>query len=254
MPNGAGLNGGGSRNTKRHNIPVPGCCSNKKYFVFTVGSWSSGETESNAQGLNYSLVDLTLNGGLGDVVAKNISLVNISETNPQRKGFVTEKLTATEDGAGGYWVLAHGNKTANYFANGQQFYAFHITNSSIGTCVNPIVDTLPANLVISTVAGTFGISPISTGVVGQMKFSSSGKKIACAEYHNGKAFLFDFDPITGIVLISACFNSGIIVQRIIMELSSPKMKRMFILLSTIHFLPKFIKHRLIILIFHILLQ
>lgn len=199
MLNGGSLLGGSSATQSAIIVPVPGCCDSKKYFVFTIGSWSSGENESNAKGLHYSIVDLTLNGGLGEVVLKNIPLVDPSVSDPVRKGFVTEKLTAMGDGSGGYWVLSHGNKTPTYTLNGKRFYAFHLTPTS--NCSTPSVDTISPNFITTDIGPEFFIVPNSTssGVVGQMKFSQAGNKIAVAECSNQKVYLFDFNQLSGVV-------------------------------------------------------
>ncbi|MBP6430682.1 MAG: SprB repeat-containing protein [Ferruginibacter sp.] len=203
MPNGTGLFGHESATQSAIIVPVPDCCDGKKYFIFTLGSWSAGETEANANGFYYSIVDLTLDGGLGEVIAKNIPLVTPTVIEPARRGFTTEKLTATQDGNGGYWVLAHGNTTATRSSNGKRFYALHITPQSIGTCLNPSVDTssTSGNFVTTDIGTVYGkvATPVNNGLVGQMKFSPTGSKVALAERTSGGIALFDFNLTTGVL-------------------------------------------------------
>ena len=74
MPNGSGLFGHSSSTQSGIIVPKPG--STTQYYIFTVDAADNGL----AHGLCYSLVDMTLNDGLGDVVTteKNISLVPLA--------------------------------------------------------------------------------------------------------------------------------------------------------------------------------
>src|SRR5688572_27382027 len=77
MPNGTGLMGGTSASQSAMILPVPG--NSTQYYIFTVPNTASG-------GLTYSMVDMTLAGGNGDVTTKNAALGAVN---------VAEKLTAT---------------------------------------------------------------------------------------------------------------------------------------------------------------
>lgn len=66
MLNGDSLKGGSSASMAATIVPWPG--QSKKFFVFTVAH------EGEPDGLCYSIVDLTLNNGLGEVTQKNIQL------------------------------------------------------------------------------------------------------------------------------------------------------------------------------------
>lgn len=91
MANGTGLNGNTSATQSSLIIPVP--CSTTQYYVFTLYS------QAMIYGLSYSMVDMTLNGGLGGVTTKNTSVSG---------QFVTEKLTAIKHANGqDYWVIYH---------------------------------------------------------------------------------------------------------------------------------------------------
>ena len=67
MPAGNGLFGNGAATQTA--IIVPGPQSTTKYYIFTV------DTNGGPRGLCYSEVDMSLNGGLGDVTVKNIQLI-----------------------------------------------------------------------------------------------------------------------------------------------------------------------------------
>jgi len=163
MPNGIGLNGNSSSTQSAIIVPKPN--STTLYYIFTV------DFEGGVNGLQYSIVDITLNSGLGDVTStKNVLL----------RTPVCEKLTAVKNVDGnGYWVVAHGYGNSS-------FLAYSITSSGL----NPIP-------VVSNV-GSFIFSDDSTKAVGYLKFSPDGSKlISCNSSINVE--LFNFDALTGIV-------------------------------------------------------
>jgi hypothetical protein len=165
MPNGNGLMGDPS--TTQSALIVPSLTSSSQYYLFTLAA------DGGSAGFRYSLVDMTLNGGLGDVTAtKNMAIVDS----------VTEKLCAVKDNSGnGYWVMVHrwGNN---------QFYAYHLTASGLSAPV------------ISSVGSVHIASPTAfQNTYGQMKFNNCGDKLALAMGYLDMAELFDFNNSTGIV-------------------------------------------------------
>lgn len=165
MPNGMGLLGDSS--STQSAIIVPNPANSTIYYLFTT-------SQANlSTGIRYSEVDLTLNGGLGDVtVNKNIALV---------EGEVSEKLTAIKNSSGtGYWVMSHG-----FLSN--SFLAYQVTASGVN--VTPVVSTI----------GSFFDKYNSK--FGYLKFSPDGSKLANTEStttFNGIE-IFDFDNSTGIL-------------------------------------------------------
>jgi gliding motility-associated-like protein len=168
MPNGFGLLGDVSTTQSALIVPDPGNAS--KYYIFTL----TDETHSN--GFRYSVVDMTLNSGKGDVTVKNSFLKNTT----------TEKQTAVYHCNGhDVWVMVHE-------VNTNQFAAFLVTNSGINP---PVISN---------------VGPIQFDVHGQMKFNTNGTKIACCRdtvidannaTYKGNAFIdvFKFDNTTGVV-------------------------------------------------------
>jgi DNA-binding beta-propeller fold protein YncE len=78
-------------------IIVPKPCSNHIYYVFTTGYWDAGE-----HGFNYSIVDMNLRSGMGDVVPACLNM-NILPV-----GQATEKLTAVTHANGSdIWIVTH---------------------------------------------------------------------------------------------------------------------------------------------------
>lgn len=145
------------------------------FYVFTV------DTSSNARdpdfGFNYSTVDITMNGGLGDVVAssKNVNLLKDS----------SEKISAVVKDcfSKSVWVI-----TFAPFGGIQSpepvfdtFYAYEV--SSTGINPTPVVSKF--NIFVSDPRGYLKLSP-------------DGTKLACANATSG-LYLYDFDVSTGMV-------------------------------------------------------
>jgi gliding motility-associated-like protein len=98
MDNGDGLLGDASSTQSSIVVPRPG--STTQYYVFTVDK--AGTPSNPGNGLNYSIVDISLNGGSGSVFQKNIKLINNSSV------LFTEKITVVKHKDGeSYWVIAH---------------------------------------------------------------------------------------------------------------------------------------------------
>lgn len=162
MSNGSGLMGDIS--STQSSLIVPSPVSGSQYYLFTTGADGTGD-------FRYSIVDMTLNGGLGDVMTsdKNILLTDS----------ITEKIAAIRDGGNGLWIVTHKWGT-------DQFFAYHLTTSGI----------LPP--VISSV-GTVHNTSVIQNAYGQLKFNNCGTRIACAVGYQDIVELFDFNIATGVV-------------------------------------------------------
>jgi hypothetical protein len=163
MPNGTGLTGDQSSAQSALIVPMPG--STTEYYIFTASEFFSGGTS----GYRYSIVDMTLNGGIGDVTAtKNVLLYAPA----------CEKLACVKNSAGtGYWLATHE-------FNGNNFVMFEITSSGVSA---PHV--VPCGWTYG------GFEPI-----GCMKFSPDGTKLATVLSGQNKAEIYDFNATTGDVL------------------------------------------------------
>lgn len=168
-------------------VPHPRSPCNR-FFVFTVGS---ADSLSFPDGLQVTEVRLT-NGH-----------VQVSSSVPLRQN-VTEKLAATDDGNGGYWVVAHDYDTTHTgtAAKGRSFFAYHITANSARNALYPVM----------SVAGTNhqGVSPFSLNYwngIGQMKFSPQGNLLALAIYERRQVEIFNFDKRTGRIDLAASLPS-----------------------------------------------
>ena len=169
MNNGRGLYGDISSTQSGIIVPDPG--NPDLYYIFTVDT-KVFETDPDF-GLNYSIVDMSLNGGLGEVIVKNVNLLNDC----------SEKITAVLKDCSdqSIWLLTLST------ADGSPglldtFHAFEISTTGI----DPVSVT-------STFAGLDIQDPR-----GYLKLSPEGNKLACANGISG-LYLYDFDPGTGVV-------------------------------------------------------
>ncbi len=164
MPNGTGLTGNPSSTQSGIIVPAPG--NPDLYYIFTV------PVGAVPTGLQYSEVDMTLNGGLGDVNANK----NIYITDP-----VTEKVTAARHANGtDIWVLTH-------MWNSDAFHAYLVTSG--GVTMTPVI----SNVGSQHTGGT-------ANTIGYLKTSPDGSKVAVALDHGGDFVeVFDFNNATGVI-------------------------------------------------------
>jgi PKD repeat protein len=161
MPNGDGLLGDQSSTQSGVIVPYPN--HPNKFFLFTV------DEESHEEGLNYSVVDMTLHGGKGDITEKNIQLLTPT----------CEKIAAVKHENGiDYWIVTRKTYT-------DEIWAFLITEDG----VNP-----------NAVVTSDGYFPLvgSSSDHGYAKFSPSGRKLAMAGELGELVKLYDFDTSTGV--------------------------------------------------------
>lgn len=162
MPNGTGLAGGLSSTQAALIVPKPE--SANEYYIFTT------DQIGGTQGLRVSIVNMSLDGGNGNVTSKNVLLQTP----------VAEKVTAVQDaGTSNVWLLTHG-------WNDDAFYAFRITPAGIDSAVVSQVGIVHSNAVIQN-------------SYGQLKFNPCGNKLALAAGYLNTVQLFDFDIVTGAV-------------------------------------------------------
>ena len=151
-------------------LPAPGNAN--QYYIFVVDA-----ADNNfAAGLHYSIVDMTLRGGLGDLTATK----NVAVATPAPGGRLTEKLTAVRHANGrDYWVMVHGWQN-------NSLYAFLL--SSTGLSATPVTSTIGS-------VHTGGGNNIANGV-GYMKASPNGQLLAVA-VRDASFELFNFNNATG---------------------------------------------------------
>lgn len=152
-------------------VPDPGDSLNEKYYVFSLGTKNSFY---NA-GLRYSIVDMTLLSGQGDV-----ELPKAIQISGNKK--VTEKLTAVLNRKkDGYWVAIH-------LLGSDSFYTYEITKNGVSS---PVISKV----------GLVHNTPLATVGRGSMKFSHDGRRLGvCIGSHQfGGLQIFNFDDSSGVI-------------------------------------------------------
>ncbi len=169
MPNGVDLLGNASSTQSAVIVPYPGTAT--KYYIFTVRGCTGGST-TGPLGFYfaYSVVDMTLEGGLGDIdtAQKNIVLFDSA----------AEKCTAALHANGGdLWVIGHEQYT-------NKFHAFRISQQGI----------------IDTVTSSTG--SIHSGCVGYMLANHEGNQIAVSTYSASGVEIATLDQATGVITVT----------------------------------------------------
>ncbi len=157
MPNGTGLLGDST--STQSALIVPGPNSDTIYYIFT----------ANGVDAHFSELDISLQGGLGDITAnKNILL----------SSNCAEKLAGIHASDGeDIWVAIHENDSA-------VFKAFYVSNTGVN--LTPVTSTV-GNILLTQ--------------IGQLCFSPDGKRVAMGSYNspnNETVDVFDFDNSTGV--------------------------------------------------------
>jgi len=160
MPNATNL--GGDNSSSQSGIIVPQPENPNRYFVFSV------DAEGGSGGVQYAVVDITLNGGLGGLVSKNNRLLSRA----------SEKLTAVRHcNNKDFWVIAHE-------LDNNSFRAYLVTRNGLNSV---------------SVESKVGSIHSGYGAVGYMKASPNGQNIALGIYSNASFEVFRFDNQNGII-------------------------------------------------------
>lgn len=166
---------GGNATTTQSGVIVPWPQNANMYYVFSVdceGGQGFGPASCSIgyTGLQYAVVDLSQNGGLGRVTSKANRLENST----------TEKLTGIfHTNKRDIWVISHqyGNSTFNVYS---------ITPSGINTT--------------ATQYNIGSVHPASAiGTIGYMKISPDGNRLAVAVWGAHFIEVFDFNRTTGAI-------------------------------------------------------
>jgi hypothetical protein len=178
MPNGVDLHGNLSSAQSALIVPDPGDVG--RYYIFTTDAYEDffDNGAIRYDGLNYSIVDMALDSGRGDVVEKNIRLA------PR---LVAEKLTAVrrcDDGT--YWVIAHE-------ANTRMFVAYHLDATGIDDSVASFAGS--AHSIYSP------LPPRRSDLPGYLKSSPDGRRLVTV-HGSSNPEIFDFDVRTGAITVA----------------------------------------------------
>jgi hypothetical protein len=155
MTNGTGLSSSGTSTQSCIIVPKP---NSNKYYIFT--------TDYNGvpNGLEYSIVNMELQNGEGEVEAKNIKLI---------KDPLTEKITACNHSNGeDYWIITHTSGDTYY-------YCFYLSSAGLS---GPIVNN---------------IGSTHNTARGYMKTSPDSSKLISLIYDEDIIDIFDFNSSAG---------------------------------------------------------
>lgn len=157
MPHGTQLQGHFSSTQSGIIVPQPG--NDSIYYVFTV------DYQEQPKGLNYSIVNIHKDNGLGDVVGTPVKLLQ-----PTHEQITAVRHCNNKD----IWVITRSNAQ-------NAFYAWLVT--AAGIAASPVISVT---------------NNLNTHPIGYLKASPDGKKIASGHY-SGYTELGDFNNITGTV-------------------------------------------------------
>lgn len=169
MPNGNGLLGNGSNGSSSQGVAIVPVVSNPdQYYLFTLDP-QEYTTSGIAGYLRYSVINMSLNGGSGDVVASQKDIVLDS--------FMSEQMTVTTtNSCAGYWLVVRNYSTGN-------FESFKLDASGIHP---PVVSAGSGNTIN-------GCEP------GEMKISPDGTRIGWGGHFSGLIELGTFNNTTGVI-------------------------------------------------------
>jgi gliding motility-associated-like protein len=173
MQNGTSLYGDPSSTQSALVVPKPD--NPNIYYLFTVDT-SVGQDPDF--GFNYSIIDISLDGGLGAVTNKNIPLLN--DTSEKVSAVLKDCVSKS------IWVITFASQDGfgNVF---NTFHTYEVNNTGVNA---------------TAVKSTFNIS--ITDPRGYLKLSPDGTKMVCANMNSNinntdQLLLFDFDEVTGTV-------------------------------------------------------
>lgn len=168
MPNGAGLQGDYSSTQSSVIVPHPG--NSNQYFLFT--------TALN-KGTRYSVIDMSLDGGLGDVETASKNTILIAPASSSEKLIAVAHCNKKD-----FWVITH-----IIFSN--TFYVYPVTAGGVQP---PLTYNLG-----SSIGGV-----AAWEAVGYLKFSPDGSKLAhvigpASTGALSRVELFSFDNKSGVI-------------------------------------------------------
>ena len=175
MPNGFNLFGGAFKSCTQGPVIVPFPEDPNKYYIFTLDDLEYDNPPLD-NGLRYTVVDMTQNGGMGDVdpLQKNIFLTD----------FLSEKMTVVRSEAiRGYWVIVHKRES-------DQFLAYKVD----GCGVDPT--PVSSNVGTALLGANSNFDP-RMPFYGSMKANRAGNRIAMPIDDSKLIDFYSFDVATG---------------------------------------------------------
>ena len=147
-----------------------------QYYLFALDA----RENKLVNGLRYSIIDMTLEDGLGDIIATS---KNIRLPAPTLTSKIMESITIIRHTNGyDYWAVVHGWES-------NSFYSFLV--SAQGVSSSPVVST------VGPVINDDGTSSPYDNGGGYLRASPNGRRLAFSIFHRDIE-LFDFDPSSGL--------------------------------------------------------
>ena len=152
-------------------LVVPNPVNDDIYYIFTVQGFGGN-------GFNYYTIDISKNGGLGEITAGPVDL------SAGLNNIWSEKVTAVQgDDCNSIWIIS---------AVDNQFYSYKIDSSGVDVA-NPVIST--TNYSLRDRRGYLKISPDGNKLaLADFTFRGNGNVVGI-----GNLVLYDFDKTTGIV-------------------------------------------------------
>lgn len=171
MPNGTGLQG--SVNSAQSALIIPRPNAPRTFYVFTSDAGIYDQPPN--EGIHYSIVDMRLDGGRGEVTTKNVQLLPDA----------SERLTAIRHrDRCSYWILTHG-------WDDDVFRAFLVNDAGVAAA--------PVESRVGVVHQDPPGRAEGSSSIGVIKASPDGSYLAVTTFSMGIVQLFRFDNATGVV-------------------------------------------------------
>jgi hypothetical protein len=146
------------------------------FYIFTIDKYADND------GLRYHIVDMSANSGLGQVITKNVILLNPA----------SEKIAAVwNSNQNCYKIITH--KWGN-----NEFHVFELNNAGLNT--TPVISAVGPD-------HQNGIYGQAHDALGQMSISPNGSKVALALCYSAIYQLYDFDINTGVLSNPVSFGN-----------------------------------------------
>lgn len=158
-------------------VPTPG--RNDQYYLFSLTGVEPMATSKVCK-LYYSVIDMDLNNGYGDIVPSKKWILLDS--------LLTEKMVAVQGTCGRIWLIVHARDTT-------AFKAYEISSTGLNT--QPVISY--AGTYKNLPVGIQGVSVNMSYILGQMVASPGGGRLAAAYSNGGVAAVYDFDGASGVV-------------------------------------------------------
>ncbi len=178
----SGGSAAGISNSITQNIIIPKPGNDNIYYLITTdvqAGISYSSNHPNATGINFAVIDMNLQNGLGEVT----SSFNVLKSGPNCEMLCLIPHSNDID----YWLIGHEYGNNNFFL-------FQITNTGINSVpliqsVGPIINTAQ-----SGIPGNSNLDAI-----GELKASPDASLLAFTTYFNGTTCIFNFDRNTGMI-------------------------------------------------------